>query len=419
MSALWLAYRMLAPCLGALAPAGRMFASPDERPLWAERLGRVPAPVAAPVDAWIHAASLGESVAVPPLLRELTARATGATFYLTATTRSGRMRLSGLRQPTSLAPLDAPQAIARFLAIVRPRRAFVLETELWPHWLLALRAARIPVAIVSARLSERSVHRYRSLGSPLRSLVSGLDAVLCQTTRDRDRWLAIGAPPARSAVVGNLKSDALPGPVESRAAARTALGFQPERPLLVLGSLRPGEPAIAARAWLALPPSLRDEWQVAALPRHPRAGDELRAEAARAGATAVDGGTPTGGAWRWDPRLGVLADYYGAADVALVGGSLVPLGGHNPLEPAARGAAVVMGKHHASQAEGVERLLAHHAIRVVGSSDELAAAWLDTLASEAIREAMSRGARAAVDELQGAAARAVARLVEWNVWPPA
>src|SRR6185503_10026367 len=250
VSALWLAYRVLAPCLGALAPAGRVFASPDERPLWGERLGRLAA--TGPVDAWIHAASLGESVGVPPLVRELAARRGGATFHLTATTRSGRMRLASSPWTTTLAPLDAPQAIARFLAAVRPRRAFILETELWPHWLIELRRERIPTAIVSARLSSRSVRRYRRLGQELRGLVQDLAAVLCQTGADRDRWLAIGALPERTAVVGNLKSDALPGPVESRAAAKAALGLAPDRPLLVLASVRPGEPAIAARAWAAL-----------------------------------------------------------------------------------------------------------------------------------------------------------------------
>jgi len=396
-----------------------MFASPEERPLWEERLGYVTRSASAPVDAWIHAASLGESVGVPPFLHELVARSQGATFHLTATTRSGRTRLAGSNHPASLAPLDSPQAIARFLSIVRPRRAFIVETELWPHWLLALRHARIPVAIVSARLSARSVRRYQRLGSELRTLVRDLDAVLCQTLVDQERWLAIGARPDRSAVVGNLKSDALPGPVESRAAARASLGLAPDRPLLVLASVRPGEPTIAARAWLRLPEALRDEWQVVALPRHPRASAELRAEATHAGVVSVDEGAPRGGSWRWDPRLGVLADYYAAAELALVGGSLVPMGGHNPLEAAARGAAVVMGSHHASQNEGVERLLAHQAIRVVGTASELRATWEELLASPSARDAMSRGALAAVAELRGAAGRAVDRLVEWNVWPGA
>jgi len=417
VSALWLAYRVLAPCLGALAPAGRVFASPDERPLWGERLGRLAA--TGPVDAWIHAASLGESVGVPPLVRELAARRGGATFHLTATTRSGRMRLASSPWTTTLAPLDAPQAIARFLAAVRPRRAFILETELWPHWLIELRRERIPTAIVSARLSSRSVRRYRRLGQELRGLVQDLAAVLCQTGADRDRWLAIGAHPERTAVVGNLKSDALPGPVESRAAAKTALGLAPDRPLLVLASVRPGEPAIAARAWAALPEPLRHEWQIVALPRHPRAASELRAEATRRGIASVEDGAPRSGAWRWDARLGVLPDYYAAADLAFVGGSLVPLGGHNPLEASARGAGVVMGPYHASQAEGVDRLLAHQALRVVRDADEMAATWLELLASTAMRDVMSRGALAAVAELRGASSRAVARLVEWGAWPPA
>jgi 3-deoxy-D-manno-octulosonic-acid transferase len=220
-------------------------------------------------------------------------------------------------------------------------------------------------------------------------------------------------------VVGNLKSDALPMPASSRESARQTLGLDPERPLLVLASIRPGESGLAARAWGQLAPATRERWQVAALPRHPRASAELRAEAMRSGASLADGGAPRGGAWRWDDRLGVLADYYAAADVALIGGSLVPLGGHNPLEAAACGAAVIIGPYHESQAEGVERLRAHRAVRVAGSAAELCAVWEELLGSPGARAEMSAGGLATVAELRGAGARTVARLAEWKLWPPA
>jgi 3-deoxy-D-manno-octulosonic-acid transferase len=415
MSLAWSAYRVMAPLIGAAAPAGRVFAPPPERSLWGERLGRVTAP--GPVEAWIHAASLGEALAVGPLVRSLATAAPGARFHLTAGTRGGRERLNGLGWPFTLAPLDAPQAIARFMAAVRPRRLFLIETELWPHWLLAARAARVPVAVVSARLSPRSVSGYLRLGGAFRALVAGLSAVLAQSAADAERWRELGAAASRTAVVGNLKDDALPGPAPDRARARAELGLDPARPLLVLGSLRPGEARIVAAAWRTLPEALRGRWQVAALPRHPHAAAELRREAEALGQALVTSGVPAGGAWRWDERLGVLGSYYAAAEVALVGGTLAPHGGHNPLEPAARGAAVIVGSHFESQADAVAALSAAGALRECRDGDALAAALRSWLGDEPARERAGAAGLAVVAARQGAAARAVERLTGWSLWP--
>jgi 3-deoxy-D-manno-octulosonic-acid transferase len=415
VSLAWWAYRAVAPCLGALAPAAQVFASPHERPLWSERMGRVSAPGG--VHAWVHGASMGEANAVRPLVAELASLQPGGRFWLTATTRTGRARLAETGHLVSLAPIDAPQAVSRFLAGVRPERLFIVETELWPHWLLAARRQRIPVAIVSARLSARSVGRYARLGAGLHGLVAGLEGVLCQSETDRGRWLALGARPERTVVAGNLKNDALPTPAGSRPQARLALGLDPERPLLVLGSVRPGEPRLLARAWSGLDAGARARWQVVALARHARAAAELREEAARAGVTSRLEGAPHDGTWRWDDRSGVLNDYYRAADLAFVGGSLLPYGGHNPLEPAACGAAVLVGSHTASQAEGVRALTAAGAARVLTAEADIGAALADLLADDGERERMSAAGRAVVAELRGASRRAVTWLVTAGLWP--
>lgn len=417
MSLVWAAYRMVAPMLGAAAPAARLFASPRERPLWRERLGFV-AP-GDPVDAWIHAASLGEATAVGPLVRGLQGLQSRARFHLTATTVAGRERLGQLGHPHSLAPLDAPQTVARFLAAVRPRRLFLIETELWPHWLLAARARRIPVTVVSARVSARSIRRYGRLGSDFRGLIAGLGGVLCQSAAEEARWLALGAPAARIAVVGNLKDDSLPEPPADRRRARAALGLDPARPLLVLGSIRPGEPRLLARAWAALPPELRATWQVVAVPRHPRAAAELRAEAARGGEAPVGGDARVDVAWRWDERLGVLAGYYAAADLAVVGGSFAPLGGHNPLEPAACGVAVIVGPHHWTQAEGIAALVASGGARIAADADALTAAFSEWMGDGGARARAGAAALETVRERRGASRRAIARLAGWNLWPVA
>jgi 3-deoxy-D-manno-octulosonic-acid transferase len=414
MRAFWGAYRFMAPLLGAVAPAAGVFTSPHERELWNERLGRVSLPGGC--HAWVHAASMGEAAAVAPLLRELSRAQPGARYWLTSTTRTGRERLAACGPPVSLAPIDSPQATRRFLSGVQPERVFLIETELWPHWLLRARALGLPVAIVSARLSERSVRRYRSLGPGMRGLVGGLSAVLCQGEDDERRWLEIGAEPGRTCVVGNLKSDGLPQPAPSRAEARALMGLDPERPLLVLGSLRPGEVRPLARAWCGLPESLRNHWQVVAVPRHPRAFEELRTEAAEGG-VGSGGGTTAGAGWQWDDRTGVLVDWYRAADVAFVGGSLVQLGGHNPLEPAACGAAVLMGPHAASQRDYVRALAAARGIVIAGAGAPLLEALRELLGDPAERARCAAAAFAVARAQMGAAERAVRALVDRGLWP--
>ena len=415
MSAAWVAYRTLAPAIGALAPAARAFAPGAERALWNERMGDVR--IAGGCAAWIHGASMGESLAAAALSRGLAARAPDSIRLLTSTTRTARARLLSLGERAALAPIDSPQAVRRFLAGVRPKRLFVVETEIWPHWLLAARSEALPVAFVSARLSERSVRGYRRLGAPLRGLLAAAAAVLCQSEDDARRWIALGARAERVAVTGNLKFDALPGPEADRAAARAALGLDPHRPALALGSLRPGEGRVLAGAWSALPEAVRARWQVIAVPRHAAAVRGLEQEAARAAGIGNSGSAPpVASAWRWDARPGVLSAYYGASEAAFVGGSLVPLGGHNPLEPAARGAAVLMGEHHSHQRQAVESLARGGGI-VIANPDTVAARLARLLEDDDARHAEAHAGLAVVAALRGAAARSVAELEARGLWP--
>lgn len=417
MSLAWGVYRAAASMVGALAPWAAAFASAPERELWRERMGRVERPGGC--HAWIHAASLGEATAVRPLVEGLASIHPRARFHLTATTRTGRARLEALGHPASLAPIDAPQAVRRFVDGVGPERLFLIETELWPHWLIRLRREGVPVAVVSARLSRRSVRRYRRLGAALRRLVAGLDAVLCQSEEDARRWLELGASPERTAVVGNLKDDGLPAAAPDRPAARAAVGVDPGRPLLVLGSLRPGEGSPLARAWTGLPREVRDRWQVVAVPRHARASGDLRAEVTGAGVAVAADGAPVHGAWRWDDRAGVLAGWYAAAEVAFVGGSLRRWGGHNPLEPASVGAAVIMGPHHASQREAVRALSAGGALVEVGGAEQARAALERLLTDDAERRRRAEAGLAVVAARRGAGERAVRELAARRLWPAA
>lgn len=413
MSLGWSAYRVVSPLAGAIAPVVGAIAGARERALWDERLGRAPGPRGA--DAWVHAASLGEAVAAEALVRELRSRRLQVSLRLTATTRTGRERLRALDPAACLAPLDTPQATGRFFEAVRPARLFLVETELWPQWLMRAARDRVPVAVVSARLSRRSARGYRWLGRTFEGLVGGLAAVLCQSEADRDRWLDLGARPERTAVAGNLKFDALPSPAPDRGAARAALGLDPARPLLVLASLRPGEAGVLGRAWRSLSESARAEWQVVAVPRHPAASTRLRTEAMRAGIEVTDVDAPRAGTWRWDDRAGILGRYYAASEVAFVGGSLLPYGGHNPLEPAATGAAVMIGPYHGAQAPAMALLGNSGAVRIAEARN-LASLLGALLGDPAERERAGAAALAAARSARGAAARAVDRLEAWGLW---
>jgi len=414
MSVAWTAYRSLAPLLGAAAPLGRWIAPAPERDAWGERLGEVAG--AEPAEAWIHAASMGEAVAVAGLLAELRRDAPAARLRLTATTRTGRQRLTELGEQATLAPLDTPQASARFFACVRPKCVLLLETELWPHWLMAARRAQVPVAVLNARLSARSVERYRWLGAGFAELIAGLAAVLCQSDADRDRWQALGTAPARTATVGNMKNDGLPAPAPDRGAARATLGLDPTRPLWVLGSVRPGEARSLGEAWKTLPAEVRDRWQVVAVPRHAHASSGLRREAQEIG-VAEASGAPERGAWRWDDRPGVLTGYYAAAEVAYVGGTLGLYGGHNPLEPAACGAAVLTGPHLEAQQPAAQALAAEGAIEIAAAGAQLHAAVLALLTDAALLSRRGEASRRAAAQARGATRRAVDRLREWSLWP--
>ena len=414
MNAIWGTYRVIAPVLGALAPAAGLFTSPSERVLWRERMGRLARPGGC--DAWVHAASLGEAVAATVLVRELLHVQPDARLQLTATTRGGRERLGMLGHASALAPLDTPQAVRRFFHGVRPERLFLIETELWPHWLLHAAREHVPAAVVSARLSERSVRRYRGLGNGLRAVVASLAGVLCQSEEDQQRWLSLGARPERTTIVGNLKSDGLPTPATDRGLERERLGLERDRPLLVLGNVRPGEVRLLVRAWRAVPVAIRSRWQVVAVPRHPRALGQLQAEAIAAGLTSMAGAAPSD-AWRWDERLGVLSDWYRAAEAAFVGGSLAPYGGHNPLEPAACGAAVVMGPHDESQREAVRALERAGGIWSVREPESLSGAFEALLGHDDLRASRAAAALRVAAAERGSGARAVTRLRELSLWP--
>jgi len=351
---------------------------------------------------WVHAASVGEMLSALPVIAAMAAGDPALRFLVTTGTRTAATLLPR-RLPPELAArvvhryaaLDVPAWVARFLDSWRPDAAAFVESELWPNLLAAAHRRRIPLALVNARLSAGSAARWRRWAPGLAArLLGGFRLVLAQSVADAERLRALGA--AGVTAPGNLKFAAPPLPAEpdTLAALRAAIG---ERPVWLAASTHPGEEAIAAaahRALLLAHPRLL----LVLAPRHPERGAVLAASLGAGVARRAAGELPTSAtAIYLADTMGELGLFYRIARVALVGGSLVPHGGQNPLEPARLGCAILVGPHTANFADPVARLLAAGgARRVAADSEALAAAIIALVDSPEARAAMTVAAAAAV-----------------------
>ncbi len=371
---------------------------------------------------WLHAASVGETLSILPVLQALAERAPDLTLLLTTGTVTSA-RLLGRRLDPALAgrvihrfvPLDVPGWVARFLDDWRPDAAAFVESELWPNLVAAARGRGIPLALVNARLSLRSARRWRLLPGLAREMAAGFTLVLAQSEADAARLRGIGATGARC--LGNLKDAAPPLPADPAALRqlRQAVG---ERPVFLAASTHPGEEALVVAAHAALT-ARHPGLLTVIVPRHPDRGPAVAAEAAgHAVARRAAGEMPgPGTAIYVADTLGELGLFYRLAQVCLVGGSLVPHGGQNPLEPARLGCPILLGPHTWNFAEPVARLLAAGGARLVEGPDPataLAALAGDVLSEPGCGRAMAQAAAAAIApaaELPGLVADALLRLL--------
>lgn len=358
---------------------------------------------------WIHAASVGETQSILPVLARLRdARPDLSVLLTTATVTSARLipaRLGLAGDPArsgafpdapwlihQMAPLDVPGWIARFLDHWRPDAAAFVESELWPNLLGAVFARGIPAALINARLSPRSAARWRRARSLAATLLGRFAVVLPQSTADASRLIELGALSLGPA--GNLKFAAPPLPFDEAERARLAavLGAAP---VWVAASTHPGEEEKVLAAHALARRTLPDLRLILA-PRHPERGAAVAglARASGFGATRRSlGEDPSAPVWVLD-TLGELGLAYRLGLGAFVGGSLVPKGGQNPLEPARLGRPVALGPHTEHFAEIVSGLLAAGAASPVQDAASLAA-WVERLAADAAwREAAGRAAAA-------------------------
>ena len=342
--------------------ARRAMAEPGYAEAVPERWGHyMQPPEAASKLVWVHAVSLGETRTAAILLREWRAQVPGLRVLLTHGTATGRAEGRSLLQPGDVQvwqPWDSRQAVELFLTHFQPRLGVLLETEVWPNLMAAARARGLPVALVNARLSPKSLAGAERLAWLAKPAYRALAAVYAQTEADAQRLAQLGAPVA--GVLGNLKFDARPD-TQQQALARQWRAAWP-RPVLMLASSREGEELEFLRQWQASKAQASAQRvQLLIVPRHPQRFDEvarlvqaqgltLSRRSTWAGAPADDAAVQQADVWLGD-SLGEMALYYTLSDLALLGGSFEALGGQNLIEPAACGCPVVMGPHTFNFAE--------------------------------------------------------------------
>ena len=364
----------------------------------------------APGGVWLHAVSVGEVQACAPLVSALSRRYPQLPLTVTAFTPTGAARaraLFGNLAEVRYVPFDLPGAVRRFFRRVQPRLAVIFETELWPNLYRECGRRRIPLVLASARISVRSADRYRRLGALFRETLARTAVVAAQGAADAERFRSLGADPASTHVTGNIKDDfELPPDIAARGA-RLRAQYAQQRPLWVAGSTHGG---IEEQAVLAAQQQVRRQHADALLvlaPRHPPRFDEVAQALRTAGVSfvrrsAADSLSDSGCAVLLLDSLGELLDFYAAADLAFVGGSLAPIGGHNLLEPAALGVPILTGPDNHNSAEIARLLIARGAAHVVHDGTELGTRVSELLADPAARERMGAAGRASVDSNRGA-----------------
>ncbi len=343
---------------------------------------------------WLHAASVGETVSILPVLAAISEAAPGITVLLTTgTVTSGevlarRLPEMGLRLTVlhRFVPLDVPRWVARFLTHWRPDAAGFVESEIWPNLIASCRVRGIRLMLINARLSQGSFARWRRLPHLARHLFGGFAVVQAQSADDAARLAALGAP--AGGLVGNLKFAAPPLPAAAGTLAELRAVFA-GRPVWLAASTHPGEETIAMAVHAALAPR-HPRLLTVIVPRHPARGAEIAAPR-----RALGQGPPAGaGVWIAD-TLGELGAFYATCDIVFVGGSLVVHGGQNMLEPARLGCAIAVGPHVRNFAEPVAALNAAGGVARVADAEALTA-WVDAMLRDApARRAMAAAARAA------------------------
>lgn len=357
---------------------------------------------------WVHACSVGEVMTARPLIERLRERFPQIPIVLTAATRTGHDQAEQIDAADHVLwfPIDQPWIVRHFITRLQPRALVLIETELWPALLRECARANVPIVLANGRLSDRHFPRYRRLRPFLRPHIARISAAGMQNLQYAERLELLGCPRQRITVTGNTKFEP---PVtthadQDRATQRAELGLKNDELVLLFGSTRPGDEALAAQCWRALhdaAPNL----QLIIAPRHPdrRLADALEPFGGASPRRSEGAAFRDGNRILFLDTLGELRHFYAIADIAVVGGSFFPgVDGHNPLEPAAAGAATVFGPYMANFADAARTLVQTGAAVQVSDPAELSPLLMRLVADANARRDMAEKAAAAIAANRGA-----------------
>ena len=360
---------------------------------------------------WVHAVSVGEVQAATSLVRELMRRYPGTPLVLTTVTPTGAARVEALFGESVLhlyAPYDLPGAVRRFFDRAKPKLAIIIETELWPNLYHECGKRRVPLVLASARVSPLSVSKYRRFVGLFREALSHGIVIAAQSESDAERFRSLGANPARTHVTGNIKFDFEPASdLLSRGVALRA-EHAPDRPVWVAGSTHEGEEEQILDA-LQLVRRTYPATLLMLVPRHPERFNVVATILAERGLTVITRSSGLRCTAETDvfliDTLGELTLIYAAGDIAFVGGSLVPIGGHNLLEPAALGKPILTGPHTFNAEDIAPMFIDEGAALRVSDATDLAARLVELIGNPADAKKFGERGRLVVRKNRGALGR--------------
>ena len=386
----------------------RAVKAPAYRLRWAERFGFVPLSGGKPV-IWLHAVSVGETLAAVPLVKALQEKYPNHRLTLTCMTPTGSERIKaafGDSVDHCYAPYDMPDSVARLLNRVKPKILIIMETELWPNTIAACHKRNIPVLLANGRLSEKSAAAYRRIAPLVRPMLAGLTTVAAQHKDDGARFTDLGLAETALSITGNIKFDLSLDNI-TRGKARALLtewrGVS-ERPILLAASTHRGEDEIILQAFKKIKDRINNPLLVL-VPRHPERFNQVAELCGATGfsvAKRSSGDSPGNADILLGDTMGELMCFFGACDIAFVGGSLVPTGGHNMIEPAAWGVPVLSGPHLFNFSEASQLLLNGGAMQICQSADQMAEQVVELIQNQAQRDEMGGAAQRIAEANRGA-----------------
>lgn len=383
--------------------------APAYRQRWAERFGFSACAPSSENIIWLHAVSVGETLAAVPLVKALQAKYPQYRLLVTCMTPTGSDRIKsafGDSVDHCYAPYDTLDAVARFLARVNPKLLIIMETELWPNTIAACQRRNIPVILANGRLSARSAKAYQRIRSLAQPMLSSLSAVAAQHRDDGARFVDLGLPEAAMQVTGNIKFDlSLDQAVQTKAAELSEQwSGQGKRLVFLAASTHRGEDEIIIDAFNQIRQQI-DQALLVLVPRHPERFNQVAELCKTAGfnlARRSQSDQVGGVDILLGDSMGELMAFYGACDIAFVGGSLVANGGHNMIEPAAWGVPVLTGPHLFNFTEASQLLIDGGAMQVANNAKQLAEQSIALFESQERREKMGNQARLIAEANRGA-----------------